>query len=60
MRDPRTQIEIAHKARIHESKLSNIARGWRTATPDEQKRLAKVLGIPEEQLFPTEAVEARS
>jgi plasmid maintenance system antidote protein VapI len=46
------QKRIAHLARIAETQLSHIVRGRRAATPNEQQRLATVLGKPVEVLFP--------
>jgi transcriptional regulator with XRE-family HTH domain len=45
------QKRIAKLARIAETQLSHIVRGRRTATPEERKRLAEVLGKPERELF---------
>ena len=38
-----TQIAIAKRADIHESRLSRIIRGHSEASSSEQKRLARVL-----------------
>lgn len=48
----RTQLSIAQEAGLHESRLSQIVRGHRPATTDEQEALARVLGLPRHELFP--------
>lgn len=47
----RTQRDIANRTRIRESRLSQIVRGWITATEAEQKALAKTLKLPIDHLF---------
>lgn len=47
-----SQSEVARRAGWHESKLSKIAHGWRDATDDEKKTLAKILRKTVDQLFP--------
>ena len=49
------QREIAKKARLHESRLSRIVRCQTTATEVERRRLARVLGRDEAELFPAAA-----
>jgi len=49
------QKRIAKLARISETELSKIVRGYRPASEDEQKRLATVLSQDREELFPTRA-----
>lgn len=48
-----TQIEIAKKARMHESRLSRIINGHDVPTPDEKKALARILRRTVDQLFPS-------
>ena len=45
------QRQIATQARIPEVRLSKIVTGREEATPDEMKRLAKVLHVSIGQLF---------
>lgn len=60
------QKRIAKLVRISETELSKIVRGHRSASEDERKRLVRVLGKTEEELFGVaspvtpEAVEATS
>lgn len=46
------QQRIARLARISEQKLSHALHGRRTLDADERRRLARVLGKPESELFP--------
>lgn len=46
-----TQIEVAKKADIHESRLSRIVNGHDDATEDEQKAIAKALKASVTDLF---------
>ena len=39
-----TQLELAKMTGIHNTKLCMFEKGWRTPSPDEVKRLRKVLG----------------
>jgi len=47
----RRQYEIAREIGLTENELSRIVRGRRSATADERRRLAMVLGVPEPELF---------
>ncbi len=49
----KTQTVIAQKTGIHESKLSQIVRGHRPPSDDEQRAIARVLRVPVNELFPT-------
>jgi hypothetical protein len=46
------QRVIAKKAAIEESKFSKIVNGWRDASDEEKKRIARVLKRPVADLFP--------
>lgn len=57
------QKRIAKLVRISETELSKIVRGHREASEGERKRLMRVLGKSEEELFGVaspEAMEATS
>lgn len=47
-----TQIEVARKAGIHESRLSRLVNGHDEPTADEKKAIAKALRTSIDQLFP--------
>jgi transcriptional regulator with XRE-family HTH domain len=47
----RRQYEIAREVGLTENELSRIVRGRRSATADERRRLALVLGVDEPDLF---------
>jgi hypothetical protein len=47
-----SQISVAKKADIHESRLSKIGHGHVQATEEEKKRLSRVLKTPVPDLFP--------
>jgi len=47
-----SQRAIAKKARIEESKFSKIVNGWRDASDDEKKRIARVLKRSMLEIFP--------
>jgi len=49
----KTQIEIAKRAGIHETRLSKIVRGHLDATPEEQSALARALRTTVAELFPS-------
>ncbi len=53
-----SQRAIAKKAQIEESKFSKIVNGWREASEDEQKRVARVLRRPIADLFPEDEAKA--
>jgi len=54
-----SQRAIAKKAGIEESKFSKIVNGWREASEDEKKRIARVLKRTVADLFPvTEEAKA--
>jgi transcriptional regulator with XRE-family HTH domain len=46
-----TQRKVARRARVDESRLSGIARGRLLPTATEQRRIARVLNMPVEELF---------
>lgn len=48
----REQQRIAQLARIAPEKLSHVIHGRRALSDDERKRLARVLGKTEDELFP--------
>ena len=45
------QTQVAEKARIHESRLSKIVRGWVEPSDDEKARIAKALKASVADLF---------
>jgi transcriptional regulator with XRE-family HTH domain len=47
----RRQYQIAREVGLTENELSRIVRGRRSATADERRRLALVLGVDEPDLF---------
>jgi hypothetical protein len=47
-----SQRAIAKKAAIEESKFSKFVNGWREASDDEKKRIARVLRRTVADLFP--------
>lgn len=51
-RSGQPQIEVAHRAGIHETRLSKIVRGWLDPNEDERKSLAKILKVKVSDLFP--------
>ncbi len=53
------QIEIAKRARIHETRLSKIINGYLDANEDEKKALARVLRTSVDELFPVAAAGAQ-
>ena len=54
----RSQLDIAAAAKINQSTLSLIVRGWREPTAKEKKAIGRVLRRPPAQLFPAEEVLA--
>jgi transcriptional regulator with XRE-family HTH domain len=50
-----SQLEVAQKTGIHESRLSRIVRGHSEPSDDEKKLIARALGKPVTQLFSSEA-----
>jgi transcriptional regulator with XRE-family HTH domain len=48
----RTQIEVAHRTGIAESRLSKIVRGHVEPTKAERRCIAKELGADEASIFP--------
>ncbi len=52
------QRVIAKRTRIDETRLSRIASGQLHATERERKALARVLGRPQHELFPSDVVSA--
>jgi transcriptional regulator with XRE-family HTH domain len=55
-----SQVDIAARAGLHESRLSQIIRGRRAATEEEQKALARVLRVARHRLFPESPAEVAS
>jgi hypothetical protein len=53
-----TQREVSLRARIPETRLSQIIRRRVKATPDERNRLGLILNRPPEQLFGSAPLEA--
>lgn len=53
-----TQIVIATKTGIHESRVSQIIRGHREPSDDEKRAIAKVLRRSVHDLFPSSEVSA--
>ena len=51
---PGRQYVAAQRAGLSESTLSRIVVGRREATPMERRALAKVLRMPQRELFPQE------
>jgi plasmid maintenance system antidote protein VapI len=49
----RFQNDFAQELNIHEVRLSGIIHGRLAATSKEQKKIAKKLGAPVEELFPS-------
>ena len=47
-----TQLSLANKVGFSRSKLSRIERGKNKVKPEDRVKLAKVLGISEDWLFP--------
>ncbi len=52
----KTQRQIARSTRIDETRLSRIASRQVAPKPREMKALARVLGRPQDELFPSEAI----
>lgn len=50
-----SQIVLAKKAGIHETRLSKIVNGHIEPTPDEKKAIARALRTPVTVLFPEKA-----
>ena len=48
-----TQREAAHRSGIPEVRLSQFVRGHMVPTEDERRALARVLGRPQDELFPS-------
>ena len=46
--------QISHKTDIDSAKISLIERGLKDPTPDEKRKLARVLHAPIRDLFPTQ------
>lgn len=51
-RSGKTQIAVAKEAGMDDGVLSKVVRGYREATPEQRKRLAKVLRRKVHELFP--------
>src|SRR6185436_14112786 len=51
-RSGKSQLFIARKVKIHETRLSKIVRGWVEPTHDEREVLAKALRVAEDEIFP--------
>ena len=48
----RPQIEIAKRARMSDSKLSKIIKGWEKPRREDMERIAKSLNCEVQELFP--------
>jgi transcriptional regulator with XRE-family HTH domain len=48
----RRQVELAQRVGLHDSQLSRIVHGFRPASPEERKALARELRKPVAVLFP--------
>lgn len=48
----KTQKRVATLVGMRDVELTRIVRGWRDATDDEKKRLARVLHKPVTEIFP--------
>ncbi len=46
-----TQNRLAALIGLHPQALSSMVRGYRAIDPDLKKRIAKILGVPEEGIF---------
>jgi len=46
-----TQRNLAFGSNIHESRISNIIKGYEKATPEMEESIAKFLGAEIEELF---------
>jgi len=57
---PRPQYMIAAESHMSESRLSRLATCRSAPTPEERARLAAVLGVPEDELFGTDACAERT
>lgn len=53
------QLDVAHDARIHPSRLSQLETGRQTAREDELKRLAQVFHVPVAMLRQATASQQR-
>lgn len=51
-----SQLDTALAIGLSQSKLSLIENGYTEPTPEERADLARVLGVTESELFPTEVV----
>ena len=49
-----SQAELARRSHVASPNLSGVERGDRLAWPKLRRRLAKVLKVPEAELFPLE------
>jgi DNA-binding XRE family transcriptional regulator len=54
-----TQMELARHLEVHPSTLSNVENAWRLAWPKLKKDCTRVLGFPENVLFPANEVVRR-
>ena len=50
-----SQMELAARAKVAQSDVSSIERGWRKPYPGQAKRLARVLGLAPDELTETAA-----
>lgn len=49
-----TQIRLALKTKIHQSRLSLIENGYAPPTDDERGAIAKALGLSVQEIFPSD------
>jgi hypothetical protein len=47
------QVELSRKVLMGECKVSRIIRGIQQPSPEEAEVIARVLGVPVEELFPS-------
>jgi hypothetical protein len=52
-------MELARHLEVHPSTLSNVENAWRLAWPKLKKDCTRVLGFPENVLFPANEVVRR-
>lgn len=53
------QIEIAVNIGVQPSRLSAIAQGWVSPRPEEKSNIARILNVPEREIFPVSADEGK-
>lgn len=48
-----TQLQLALKANVNQSRVSLIENGWDDPTDDERRQIAKAFQLSEAEVFPT-------